>query len=448
MVSILELDACELRERLAGGTLSAVDVAKAYLAQIEAREGDVHAWAWHDPAFVLSQAEALDLHRRSGRPLGRLHGLPVGLKDIIDTLRIPTENGTPLDKGRVAGMDAYVVKRLKAEGAIIMGKTVTTELAYMHPGPTANPHNTDHTPGGSSSGSAAAVAAGMVPLAIGTQTGGSIIRPAAYCGVTGFKPTFGAIPRTGILSQSPFLDTVGVFATSPLGAALLADVLFGQDDGDRDTTVGPGADLLGISRADPPLAPIFAFVRPPGWDRADDDTKEAFAELAEALGDQCFEVELPAAFEHAAAQREIINFAEMSKNYYGYTRRGRDQLSSETRAALDKGDATLARDYLAARDWRTVLNAAMDEIFERCDAVLTPAAPGPAPKGLNATGDGIFNGLWTLCGTPAVTIPALAASNGLPMGVQLVGARGNDARLLRTARWLDTWIDSQTGEGD
>lgn len=211
MTAAVALGVVELRDRLASGALDALALVESYIARIESREEVVGAWAWFDPEFARAQARTLDSYRRAGRPLGRLHGLPVGLKDVIDTRSIPTENGAAHDKGRVPLRDAFIVERLKAEGAIIMGKTVTTELAFMHPGKTTNPHNPAHSPGGSSQGSAAAVADGMVPLAIGTQTGGSVIRPASFCGVTGYKPTFGAIPRRGVLTQSPSLDTIGAF---------------------------------------------------------------------------------------------------------------------------------------------------------------------------------------------------------------------------------------------
>ncbi|TDX31822.1 amidase [Rhodovulum visakhapatnamense] len=435
----MQLGAVALRDRLASGALSALDLVEACLARIAAREPEIGAWAWIDPDYARDQARRLDAHRVSGRALGPLHGLPVGLKDVIDTARIPTENGCALDAGRVPARDAFVVERLRAAGALILGKTVTTELAFLHPGKTRNPHNPAHTPGGSSSGSAAAVADAMVPLAIGTQTGGSVIRPAAFCGVTGYKPTFGAIPRRGVQMQSHTLDTLGVFATDPLGAALVAEALFGFDETDPATALAPPPRLLDTARGAPPLPPVFAFVKPPGWDRADAETHAAFAELTAALGEQVFEVALPPAFDAAAAQRARINMAEMARYHYRYVRDGLDRLGPETRDALEEGARIPARDYLAALDWPKVLNAGLDEIFTRCDAILCPAAPGPAPEGLGATGDPIFNGLWTLCGTPAVTVPILTAGNGLPMGVQLVGPRGDDARLLRTAHWLYGW---------
>ena len=437
---VLGLGAVELRDRLARGALRAVELAQACLEQIEVREPEVQAWAWLDSDHVLEQARALDAYRSTGRAIGPLHGLPVAIKDVIDTARIPTGNGTVLDQGRVPTADAFVVERLKAAGAIILGKTVATELAFMHPGKTRNPCNPKHTPGGSSSGSAAAVAAGMAPLAIGTQTGGSVIRPAAYCGVVGFKPTFGAIPRTGILPQAPSLDTVGVFARTIEDAALVAEVLFGHHPADRATQLTPPPRLLETALAAPPVKPMFAFVRTPHWDEADEQTHLAFQELTEALDEQCFEAALPDAFDEAAEIRQRINHAEMAKCYFSFERRGRERLSETMQAALDTGKAIPARDYIAALDWPDVLYAGLREIFERCDAIVTPATPGPAPAGLSSTGSPIFNGLWTLCGTPAVTVPLLTADSGLPMGVQLIGRRGDDARLLRTARWLATRV--------
>ncbi len=443
-VAMLDLTARELRDRMAAGSLQSVDLVKACLDRIAALEPSVQAWAWLEGEHAMKQAQALDALRRSGRPIGPLHGLPVALKDVIDTAKIPTENGTALDAGRVPSSDAWITARLKAAGAIVIGKTVTAELAFLHPGKTRNPHDPERTPGGSSQGSAAAVAAGMVPLAVGTQTGGSVIRPAAFCGTVGFKPSFGAIPRTGVLSQSPSLDTIGVFARTVEDAALLAEVLFGHDPADTATTPTPPQRLHATTMTAPPVRPMLAFLRPPGWDRADPQTHAAMQELTAALGENCFEAALPNAFDEAAEIRERINLAELAKSYYGYEKRGRDSLSEPLRAALDRGKAITARDYIAALDWADVLYAGLDEIFERCDAILTPAALGPAPAGLGGTGDAIFNGLWTLCRTPAVTVPLLQSDTGLPMGVQLVGRRGDDARLLRTARWLEALTEETT----
>ncbi|MFC4235581.1 amidase [Thalassospira xianhensis] len=445
---LLNLDVVELRDRLASGAVRAVEYAEACLERIAALEPEIQAWAYLDGDYVLAQARALDARRQSGMPIGPLHGLPVGLKDVIDTARMPTENGTPLDKGRVPTEDAVLVEKLRAAGAIIMGKTVSTEMAFMCPSKTRNPHDTSHTPGGSSAGSAAAVAAAMVPLAVGTQTGGSVIRPASFCGVVGLKPTFGAISRTGVLAQSPSLDTIGVFARSVEGAAMIAEILFGHDARDRATTLQPTPRLQEAAKSTPLVTPTLAFVRPPQFDSvADDDTVMAFRELTSVLGEQCFEAPLPKAFDDAADLRAKINFAEMAKCYYSYEKRGRDQLSPQMTEALDAGNKVTARDYLAALDWRDLYNVALDEVFQRCDVIITPAAPGPAPGSLDTTGNAIFNGLWTLCGTPAITLPLLWAENGLPMGVQLVGRRGDDARLLRTARWLVEFVTNSENEG-
>lgn len=447
MNPLLRLSALELRDRLARGALRAVELAEACLAEIERREPEIRAWKWLDGDHVLQQARALDEHRGRGRPVGPLHGLPVAVKDIIDTADIPTENGTALDAGRVPSEDAFAVARLRQAGAVIMGKTVTTELAFRAPGPTRNPHNTVHTPGGSSSGSAAAVAAGMVPLALGTQTIGSVIRPASFCGIVGFKPTYGAIPRAGVLVQAPSLDTIGVFARSVEDAALAAEVLYGQDPRDRATTLRPLPRLLETASADPPLAPTLAFVRPAGWGEIEADTLAALDELEQALGESAERVDLPPPFENAMRLHETVHMAEFAKCYHRYESRGRDRLDATTQAALDDGRRVLARDYLAARDWQDVLHDALEPLFGRFDAIVAPAAPGPAPAGLGSTGNGAFNGPWTYCGTPAVTLPLFEAGNGLPMGAQLVGPRGDDARLLRTARWLARQVSGTTGEG-
>jgi len=435
--ALTALDAVTLRDRVASGAVRASELAAACIARIGRLEPQIGAWAWLDEDHVMAEARRLEALRASGRPMGPLHGLPVAVKDIIDTARIPTENGTAIDAGRVPDADAWVVRRLKAAGAYVLGKTVTAELASLHPGKTRNPHDPAHTPGGSSSGSAAAVAAGMAPLAIGTQTGGSVIRPAAYCGVVGYKPTFGAIPRTGILTQSPSLDTVGVFAASVEAAAMLAEALFGEDSADPATAPMPPPRLLATAMANPPARPNLAMLASLPVDPAPEpEMADAFSELVSLLSESAFEISLPAVFGEAVRQREVINNAEMAKCYHSYERRGRDRLSATLVAALDEGKAIPARDYLSARDWPGVLRAGLADIFTRCDAIVMPATPGPAPRGLGSTGPSVYNSIWTLTGLPVVTLPLFVASGGLPMGVQVIGAHGDDARLLRTARWL------------
>ncbi|TRW99600.1 amidase [Paracoccus sp. M683] len=441
---LTNLSAVQLRDRMAAGAVSATDVVTAHLRRIAQTEPQLQAWAWLDGDYALAQARALDDRRRAGAAIGPLHGLPVGIKDVIDTAKVPTENGTAIDKGRVPSEDAHVVARLRAAGAVIMGKTVTTEMAYLHPSKSRNPHDPTRTPGGSSAGSAVAVAAGMVPLAVGTQTGGSVIRPASYCGVVGFKPSFGMIGRSGILPQSPFLDTVGVFARDVADAALLAEVLAGHDPADPATSPGPVPRLLQAAGSAPPVRPDLALVEMPAPPQTDPRLRAALEELAGLLGDRAERVALPPAFAEAQAIRTRINQAEMAKCYYSHERRGQALMSGELTEAMAAGKQILARDYIAALDWRGVLNAGLARMFERYDAILCPASPGPAPDGLASTGDSAFNGVWTLCGTPVVGLPLFQTETGLPMGLQLVGRVGDDARLLRTAAWLMAQVDGTT----
>src|ERR671937_316528 len=295
-LSIADLSATEAARRIAQGALTSEEVVSACLERVRSRESQVQAWTFLDEEHALAQARAADERKRSGEPIGALHGVPIGIKDIIDTADMPTENGTVLHKGRTPRADAAVVAKLRAAGAIIMGKTVTTECAYFNPGKTRNPHNPEHTPGGSSSGSAAGVAAHMVPLALGSQTAGSVIRPASFCGVYGFKPTHGLIPRSGVLALSRTLDHIGLFARGIDDLALLAEELVGWDEGDPDTRPRARVPFRALANEEPPLEPMFAFIKTAHWARADADTKEAYAELLESLGARVEEVELfPAA---------------------------------------------------------------------------------------------------------------------------------------------------------
>jgi len=434
-------NALELRNDLASGALDAHSVVSTCLEQVSKREPDVQAWSWLDPEYALEQARQRDAERQSDKPLGPLHGLPVGIKDIIDTAGIATENGTVLDQGRVPTTDAFVVEALKKAGAIVFGKTVTTELAFLEPSKTRNPHDKTRSPGGSSSGSAAAVASGMVPLAIGTQTGGSVIRPASFCGVTGFKPSFGHVPRVGVLNQSASLDTIGVFARTVRDTALLADALIGYHPADPSSTMQPHQKLLETATSEPPRPPMFAMVKTPFWSSADTDMQAALQGLSSALGEQCVEVQLPEAFAEAAHVRALINQVEMAKNFQRYRQSGSKQLSNIINDFMEQGDKVAACDYLSALDYSSIFNDELNTIFERVDAILTPAATGAAPD-MTSTGNPVFNGLWTLCGNPAITLPLFSASDGMPMGVQLVGKRGDDGRLLRTARWLEAHASS------
>ena len=435
-MSLAGLSLTEAVADIRDGRITAAELMRDCLARIDEVEAAVHAWAFLDRDHARQQAEAADLHRKHGKALGPLHGVPIGIKDIIDTGDMPTELGSPLWAGRTPRQDAAVVARLRAAGAVIMGKTVTTEYAYRQPGRTTNPHDATRTPGGSSSGSAAAVAAHMVPGALGSQTNGSVIRPAAFCGVVGFKPTHGLVPRRGMLLLSRTLDHVGVFARTVPDAALLAETLAGFDEEDPDTRPLARPPLAAVAASEPPLPPRLAFVRTPAWERAEPVTREAFAELGEVLGDAMADVELGASFEPVVAMHRTIMEVEMAHNLSRDYDKGRDRLSPALRGVIERGRAQAAVDYTAAVAGIPALNGALEPLFDEFDAIVTPAAPGEAPHGLATTGDPIFCTIWTYLGTPAVTLPLLRSTTGMPLGVQLVARRGGDARLLRTARWL------------
>ncbi|UPJ49940.1 amidase [Bradyrhizobium sp. 200] len=435
----MSLNALSLKEAAAGirdGRLSSVELVGDCLKRIDEVDRDIDAWAFLDRDHAMLQAEVADDRRKQGKAIGPLHGVPVGIKDIFDTGDMPTEFGSKLWAGRTPRRDAAAVARLRAAGAVILGKTVTTEYAYFNPGKTRNPHNPDHTPGGSSSGSAAAVAALMVPGAIGSQTNGSVIRPAAFCGVVGFKPTHGLIPRTGALLLSRALDHVGVFARSVDDAALLAQTLAGFDEDDPDTRPLATPPFVDVAASDPPLPPRFAFVRSPAWKHAEEVTTGAFAELVEALGEHVSEVDIGPSFERAIDMHRTVMEVEMAHNLHRDFEQGGESLSMTLRALIERGRKVMAVDYARALAGNAPLNAALDGVFDEYDAILTPAAPGPAPRGLDSTGNPAFCSMWTYLGTPAVTLPLLHSESGLPIGVQLVGRRSNDARLLRTANWL------------
>ena len=422
-----------IRERI----ITSVEFVEACLTRIRDFDPQVQAWAFLDPDYARAQARASDTLRLSGQPIGPLHGLPVAIKDIFDTADMPTEYGSPIYGGRTPSRDATVVSQLRAAGAVIMGKTVTTEFAYFFPGKTRNPHNPEHTPGGSSSGSAAAVGANMVPLAIGSQTNGSTIRPAAYCGVIGFKPTHGLISRHRAFALSRTLDHVGLFARSVGDIALMAEQLAGYDENDPDTRPRARIPFIEVAAEEPPLPPMFAFIKTPVWERADDETKAGFAEIVEQLGGQVEEVELfPSALDAWQFHQQIMS-AEMAVNLEREWEKGRECLSAQLRSQIERGREVRAVDYQHALRQIAPMYESFVELFEqRYDAILTPAAPSAAPKGLVATGDPAMCTLWTLCGMPCITLPLLQGTGGLPIGVQLVGPRNGDARLLRTARWL------------
>ena len=442
-----ELSAAEAIRQMRAGEITCEALVTACLERINEVDGDVQAWAHLDRDYALEQARQRDAARQSGRPCGPLHGVPVGVKDIFDTRGAAHGKwhrprfGPATDGGLQGRQPAWRGRRRHH------GQDGDDGTRRLRPGKDAQPPQHGAHAGGSSSGSAAAVAAGMVPLAVGTQTNGSVIRPAAYCGIVGFKPSHGMISRHGILALSRWLDTVGTMARNVEDAALIADVLAAYDDRDPDMTIGGRARLAETAAEDPPLTPMLAFVKSPVWDQTEEATREAFAELAEFLGEGCDDVTLPEPFERAVEWHRAIMYADLAKSFAAYFERGKDRLSRRLREMIEEGRKVLAVDYNRAVDWREVLNSGLDQVFERYDAVITPATTGEAPAGLDSTGDPVFCTLWTYCGTPTVTLPLMAGPGGLPLGVQLVGRRGDDARLLRTARWLVSRFAADGGSG-
>lgn len=435
-MSLCSLTATEAATLIREGSVSSEELVRACLKRIADVDQTIEAWAFLDPAYALEQARRADGMRKDGKDLGPLHGVPVGIKDVFDTADMPTENGTSLHDGRRPTEDATVVSLLRQAGAIILGKTVCTELGLVAPGKTRNPHDPARTPGGSSSGSAAAVAAHMVPLATGSQNNGSVIRPASYCGVYGFKPTAGRISRHGVLRQSPSLDQIGLFARTVEDVALLAQELMVFDP--RDAAMHPTArpNLLKTALQDLAAEPRLAFIKTPVWEEAAGATREGFATLVAQLGDRAVEASLPSLFEEAHALHRTVMEPELAHNYAAEYSTGKDRLSPTLRQIIERGQSASAVAYLAALERLPRLARVLDELLAGYDAVLTPATPGEAPIGLHSTGSPVFCTIWTLCGVSAISMPILAGADDMPLGVQLVAPRGDDARLLRVARWL------------
>lgn len=431
---LVQLTAAEATQKIARGELSSEQYVQACLDRIAAADGEVHAFIHLDPAHALAQARQRDEEKRAGKALGPLHGIPVALKDIIDTADFPTENGWKLHAGRKPAKDAEVAKRLRAAGAVIIGKTVTTECAYFFPGATRNPRDLTRTPGGSSSGSAAAVAADMVPLALGSQTNGSVIRPAAFCGVIGLKPSHGTIPRTGVFSLSSHLDHVGVFARSLADVAVALSVLAGSDAGDPDSMNAATFDWRTAFKE--AAKPRLVFVKTPMWDEAEPATRAAFEGLAAQLGSAITAVDLPAQFAEAWSTQSTIMAVEMAQNFGAEAERGgREKSSAMLLQLLAEGRDTPPAVYRKAVDDILPLRAMFEDAMKDFDAAITPASIGVAPPA-DTTGNPMFCTPWSVTGMPAITLPLLSGEKGLPLGVQLVAKKGDDARLLRAADWL------------
>ncbi|MEU0838635.1 amidase [Streptomyces sp. NPDC005962] len=401
--------------------------------RIEAADGRLHAFVDEPGRRIRLRDEARAAAERWPDPADRppLYGVPVGVKDNVRVDGLPTRAGSAVPAEVLAGPQASLVDRLRAAGALVAGKTVTAEFAVTAPGPTRNPHHPEHTPGGSSSGSAAAVAAGMVPLALGTQTIGSVIRPAAYCGVVGFKPTHGRIPADGVIPNAPTFDTVGLFAPDMAGLSAAAGVLC--DDW------RPVPDGGGPAEG---RRPALAVPTGPYLDRADAEAAQAFEEQARRLADAGFPVRrvpFPADFDDLVARQRVINRYEVARAHAEWFPLHGALYREQTATAIRQGQRIGREEYASAlrdRDrYRDRLLVAMDE--EAIDLWITPAATGPAPHGLASTGDSIMSLPWSVAGTPALGLPAGRAANSLPLGLQCVARPGADERLLEWGRGIE-----------
>ena len=371
MPDIFSLSANELAAQLREGEISSVEVCSQYIERIGKFEKDVKAWSHFNKKLLLEKAAEADEHRISGKPLGLLHGLPVAVKDIIGTLDMPTECGTTIRKKMTASQDSEVVNLLKVAGAIIMGKTETTELAYFHPGKTTNPHDYKRTPGGSSSGSAAAVAAYMAPLSIGSQTNGSTIRPASYCGVVGYKPSYGLISRYGILKQSDKLDQVGIFGKSVEDVALLAKVLIKKDLFDPSTIHYSAEDMIDVCRKGPLFDPKFIFYKTKNWKNLDKESQESFEIFIKTFKKNIEVFDTPSYFDDIPKYHKIIHETDMANNFQGYYKKSKKKLSKEMVSAIERGLKYPAKDYAEAIDFMKRSYESYKEVFEDYHGVLS-----------------------------------------------------------------------------
>jgi len=437
MPDIFSLSANELAAQLREGEISSVEVCSQYIERIGKFEKDVKAWSHFNKKLLLEKAAEADEHRISGKPLGLLHGLPVAVKDIIGTLDMPTECGTTIRKKMSASQDSEVVNLLKVAGAIIMGKTETTELAYFHPGKTTNPHDYKRTPGGSSSGSAAAVAAHMAPLSIGSQTNGSTIRPASYCGVVGYKPSYGLISRYGILKQSDKLDQVGLFGKSVEDVALLAKVLIKKDLFDPSTIHYSAEDMIDVCRKGPLFDPKFIFYKTKNWKNLDKESQESFEIFIKTFEKNIEVFDTPSYFDDIPKYHKIIHETDMANNFQLYYKKYKKKLSKEMVSAIERGFKNSATEYAEAIDFMKRSYDSYKEVFEDYHGVLTPASSGVAPKGLGNTGSPEFSTVWTYLGLPSISLPLLTGKNDLPLGIQLIGDKHDDLRFLGIASWIE-----------
>ena len=415
------LSATEAARKIAAGELTAEALVRSCLNRVNEREQTIGAWEYIDPDAVMAEAKQLD----SEKPRGPLHGIPVGIKDIIDTADMPTRRGSPIYVDNQPDMDAACVAAIRSAGAIIMGKTVTTEFATFTPGKTVNPHNTAHTPGGSSSGSAASVADFMAPIAFGTQTSGSVIRPSAFCGLCGFKPSFGAVSRQGVLTIVPSFDCVGYMTRSFDDLSLTHRVVTGKPP----LTLSDGPDRT----------PRIGICRSHQWPEAGPATVNAFEGVLErlaSLGAKTEDITLPAHFADLEAAHATIMDVGLSQSLHQEYDEHHDLLSERLRERMERGMRTTTNRFLEALALAARCRADVAQLMADWDGFLTPSTVGEAPEGLTITGVPTFNMVWTLLQLPCVMVPGLTGPSGLPVGVQLVAGHGNDDALLALGKWL------------
>ncbi len=437
MTDIFSLSLEELSEKIKSGQLTSVEVCEKYIERIKKFDKDIKAWAYFDRKVLLEKASEADEHRRAGKPTGSLHGVPIAVKDIIGTVDMPTECGTVIRKGKSYSQNAEIIDLLHSSGSIVMGKTATSELAYLGPPPTTNPHDKTRTPGGSSSGSAASVASFMAPASIGSQTGGSVIRPASYCGVVGYKPSYGLISRNGVLRTSYNLDQIGMFGRKVEDVAMLAKVLIKKDKYDPATIHYSTENILSETKKGPIFEPKFIFYKTDYWKIIDKKSREAFEYFIKSFKKNIEIFDTPSYFKDIHKYHQIIHETDLANNFSIYYKKYKKKLSKYMQDAISNGNKYTAKEYAEAIDFMKRSYESYEEVFEDYHGVLSPSSPGVAPKGLKSTGTAEFNKVWSYLGTPCISLPLLEGENNLPLGVQLVGNKYDDHRFLGIAKWLE-----------
>ena len=436
MIDIFSLSVEELVLKIKDAQLTSVEICEKYIERINKFEKDIKVWAHFDKKILLEKATDADEYRRSGKPTGPLHGVPVAIKDIIGTVDMPTECGTVIRKGKSYSQNAEIVELLHSAGAIVMGKTTTSELAYLSPPKTTNPHDYSRTPGGSSSGSAASIASLMAPLSIGSQTGGSIIRPASYCGVVGYKPSYGLISRNGVLRTSYTLDHIGMFGRTVQDVALLAKALIKKDHHDPATIYYSVDNMIEEIKKGPLFKPKFIFYKSDYWKMVDKKSRESFEYFIKSFKNiEVFDT--PSYFKEIHKYHQIIHETDLANNFSMYYKKYKTKLSKYMQTAIAKGNKHSAKDYAEAIDFKKRSYESYKEVFEDYHGVLSPSSPGVAPKGLKSTGTAEFNKVWSYLGVPCISLPLLEGENNLPLGVQLTGDLYDDHRFLGVANWLE-----------